>query len=129
MHKTHRTEIQLRFCDTDALGHINNARYLEYLEHARLDFLRRAGTTVQSLILANLKIDYRKQVDPNDAIYIDSWIEKLGNSSIAIKHTMFANGERAADVSSVVVYFDYAAGKSQPLTDEMRQALGEYLAN
>ena len=127
MHKTHRTDIQLRFCDTDALGHINNARYLEFLEHARLDFFRRIGTTVQSLILANLNIDYRKQVDPNDAIYIDTWIEKLGNSSIAIKHTMFANGERAAEVSSVVVYFDYAAGKSQSLTPDMRKALAEYV--
>jgi acyl-CoA thioester hydrolase len=129
MHKTHRTDIQIRFCDSDALGHINNARYLEWLEHARLDFMRQLGTTVQSLILANLSIDYRKQVDPNDALHIDTWIEKLGNSSISIKHTVFANDARAAEVSSVVVYFDYAAAKSQPLTAEMREILGEYLAS
>ena len=118
----------MRFCDTDALGHINNARYAEYVEHARLDFFNAIGTTVRSLILANLNIDYRKQVGPDEAIYIETWIEKLGNSSIVIRHAMFANGECAADVSSVVVYFDYAAGKAQPLTPEIRASLGEYLA-
>ncbi|HEY4131817.1 MAG TPA: thioesterase family protein [Gemmatimonadaceae bacterium] len=129
MHKTHRTEIQMRFCDTDALGHINNAKYAEYVEHARLDFLRHVGTTVQSLILANLNIDYRKQVGPDETIYVESWIERLGNSSISVRHAMFANGERAADVSSVVVHFDYAAGKAQALTDEMRRSLGAYVAS
>jgi hypothetical protein len=42
---------------------------------------------------------------------------------------MFANGERAADVSSVVVHFDYVAGKAQALTDEMRRSLGAYVAS
>jgi acyl-CoA thioester hydrolase len=128
MTTTHRTDIQMRFADTDALGHINNARYAEYVELARLEFLRVLGTSVRSLILANLNIDYRRQVGLDEAIHVESWVEKLGNSSIAIAHTVFANGEPAAEVKSVVVHFDYAASKSQPLTPEMRRALEAYLA-
>ena len=127
-HATHRTDVQMRFCDTDALGHVNNARYLESLETARLDFLSVLGTTVRSLILANLHIDYRRQVELGDRIHVDSWVERLGNSSITIAHTLYANDERAADVTSVVVHFDYERGQSEPLTPEMRAALERYMA-
>ena len=127
MPTTHRTEIQMRFCDSDALGHINNARYAEYAEVARLDFFHVIGTTVRSLILANLNIDYRRQVEIGEKIHIDTWVEKLGTSSVTIGHALMANDKRAADVSSVVVHFDYEAGKPKPLSDEMRAALSRYL--
>ena len=119
----------MRFADTDALGHINNARYAEYVELARLEFLRVLGTSVRSLILASLYIDYRRQIALDEAIHVESWVERLGNSSIAIAHTVFASGEAAAEVKSVVVHFDYAKSKSQPLTPEMRRALEEYLVS
>ena len=35
----HRTDIQMRFGDTDALGHVNNASYASYAEVARLEAL------------------------------------------------------------------------------------------
>jgi acyl-CoA thioester hydrolase len=128
MHNTHRTDIQMRFCDTDALGHVNNARYAEYIELARLEFLRSLGTSVQSLILASLYIDYRRQVSLNERIHVDTWIEKLGNSSITTAHAIFANGERAADVRSVVVHFDYENNKAKALTADLRAALAPFLA-
>lgn len=128
MPTTHRTDIQMRFCDTDALGHINNARYAEYVELARLEFLHLLGSSVRSLILANLCIDYRRQVSVDQKVHIETWVEKLGTTSITIHHTVFANDERAADVTSVVVHFDYAGSKSKPLTDEMRSALAAYVA-
>jgi acyl-CoA thioester hydrolase len=127
MPNTHRTNIQMRFCDTDALGHVNNARYAEYVEVARLEFLGLLGSSVRSLILASLQIDYRRQVEIDEAIHIETWIDKLGTSSIAVAHTVFAGGARAADVKSIVVHFDYASGKSKPLTDDMRRALEGYL--
>ena len=127
MPTTHRTDIQMRFCDSDALGHINNARYAEYAEVARLEFFRVIGTTVESLILANLNIDYRRQVEVGEKIHIDTWVEKLGNSSVTIGHALMADDHRAADVSSVVVHFDYQTGRPKPLSDEMRAALGRYI--
>jgi len=125
--KTHRTDIQVRFADTDALGHINNASFATYAEMARLDFLSTLGESVQRMILANLVIDFRRQVLVTDPVHIDSWVEKLGTTSMSIAHTIFANGERAADITSVVVYFDYDTSKAMPLTDAMREGLRPYL--
>jgi len=117
----------MRFGDTDALGHVNNASFASYAEVARLDFLQRLGKSVRSLILASLYVDYRRQVAFDEAVHIDSWVEKIGKSSFTITQTIFANDERAADVRSVVVHFDYAAGKSRELAPEMRAALEPYV--
>ena len=122
-----RTDIQLRFADTDALGHVNNASFATFAEIARLDFLQRLGGSVRSLILASIHLDFRKQVVLGDTVYVETWIEKLGSSSVTLAQEIYANGEKAADVRSVVVYFDYSNQKSRPLTPEMRAVLQPYI--
>ena len=123
----HRTDVQVRFAYSDALGHINNASFATYAEMARLDFLSTLGESVERMILANLVIDFRRQIQVTDAVHVDSWVERLGNTSMAIAHTIFANGQPAAEVKSVVVYFDYASSKAVPLTQEMRSGLQGYV--
>ena len=53
----------------------------------------------------------------------------IGNSSITLSQTIFAADERAADVRSVVVYFDYQNNKSRELTSEMRSALAPFVTS
>jgi acyl-CoA thioester hydrolase len=107
---------------------VNNASFAQYAESARLEFLLRIGKSVRSLILATLYIDFRRQVKFDDTVHVDTWVERLGNTSITLQHTIFANGERAADVKSVVVHFDYESGTPQSLTAEIRSALEPYVA-
>ena len=113
----------MRFSDTDALGHVNNVSFAAYAETGRVEFLTRLGKAVTSLILANVTIDYRRQITYGESIHIDTWVERLGQSSITLGQTIFANGERAADVRSVAVHFDYASGKPLALTAEIRAEL------
>jgi acyl-CoA thioester hydrolase len=125
--RSHRIDIQVRFGDTDALGHVNNASFAAYVETSRLDFLQCLGKSVRSLILASLYIDYRRQVTFGETVYVETFVQRVGTSSVTLVQTVFADGERAADVRSVVVYFDYANGKSRELTDEMRHALAPFV--
>lgn len=119
----------MRFGDTDALGHINNASFASYAELGRLDFLAQLGGSVQSLILATLCIDFRRQVKLGERLHVDTWVSKLGRSSVTLAQMIYANDERAADVSSVVVYFDYATNKATELTDESRGLLARYASS
>lgn len=123
----HRVDIQVRFGDTDALGHVNNAAFASYAELGRLEFLSALGKAVTSLILANLTIDFRRQVKFRDAVWIETSVRRLGRSSMELAQVVYANGEIAAEIRSVTVHFDYAAGLAQPLTDAMRDALAPYL--
>ena len=123
----HRTDLQMRFCDTDALGHVNNVSFAAYAETGRVDFLKRLGKSVTSLILANVSIDFRRQVSFGEEVHIDSWVESLGRSSITLGQTLWANDERAADIKSVAVHFDYKTGKPIELTAAIRTELAPML--
>lgn len=113
----------MRFSDTDALGHVNNVSFAAYAETGRVDFLKRLGTAVTSLILANVAIDFRRQVTYGEPIHVDTWVEALGRTSITLGQTIWAADQRAADVRSVAVHFDYATGKPIELTDAIRREL------
>lgn len=119
----HRTDLQMRFSDTDALGHVNNVSFAAYAETGRVEFLKRLGKSVTSLILANVSIDFRRQVTYGESIHIDTWVETLGRTSITLGQTIWAGKHRAADVRSVAVHFDYATGRPIELTDEIRREL------
>ena len=126
--RVHHTDVQMRFADTDALGHVNNGSFVLYAETARLQFLADLGTEVASLILAHLAIDFRRQVLFGERIVVDSWIERIGTSSVTILHAIRAGDAVAAEVRSVVVSFDYEAQRARPWTDAMREALGSFVA-
>lgn len=113
----------MRFSDTDALGHVNNVSFAAYAETGRVDFLRRLGKSITSLILANVSIDYRRQISFGESLHMDTWVEALGRSSITLGQTLWANDQRAADIRSVAVHFDYKTGKSVELTPEIRREL------
>ena len=127
--KKHSTPIQLRFADTDALGHINNVSFIAYSETARLNFLQLLGGTVRSLILAHVSVDFRKQVVYTDEVVVESWVDRIGASSMTLQQRVIANGALAADIRNVVVSFDYAAQRAQPWTDEQRNALVDYVVD
>ena len=124
---THTTDIQVRFNDTDALGHINNSSFTHYAEIARIDFLKSSGARESGLILAHIELDFRKQVMFGDEVTVESQIEKLGNSSVTLVQRVLANNELACDIRSVVVNFDYKANKPQRIADEARERLEPYL--
>ena len=124
----HRTPVQMRFADTDALGHVNNGSFVLYAETARLQFLADLGTEVGSLILAHLAIDFRRQVLFGEPIVVESWVERIGTSSVTILHAIRAGDAVAAEVRSVVVSFDYQAQRARPWSDALRSALGTFVA-
>ena len=119
----HRTPIQVRFADTDAQGHLNNGSYAIYAETARLAFFRDLGSAVGSLILAHVAIDFRRQVRFGEAVAVDSWVERVGTTSVTLRHAILADGAAAADVRSVVVRFDYGAQRPAPWTEPQRAEL------
>ncbi len=124
---THRCDIQVRFNDTDALGHLNNNSFAQYAEYARIVFFRDVGVPTIRLILAHLSLDFRKQVYFADPVYVETCVEKIGNSSITMKQTVFANQEPACEIRSVTVHFNYESQKSEAVPAEVRQLLADYL--
>jgi acyl-CoA thioester hydrolase len=116
----------MRFADTDAYGHVNSAAFAEYAEVARLDFTNCLGKSARMLILSSLSIDFRRQVTFGELLHVETWVERLGRTSITLVQTIHGDNKLAADVRSVVVHFDYATGEPRELTTEIRDALSPF---
>lgn len=122
----HRTLIQVRYGDTDALGHVNNAVFASYAEVARMDFFREhvgmyttAGETGGS-IMARLAMDFRSQVRLGQKVEAVTSLAHLGNTSLTMKQQVFADDVLAADIEAVIVHFDYANERPVPVPEELR---------
>lgn len=124
--RTHRTDIQVRFNDTDALGHLNNTAYALYAEQGRVDFLDRFRNEGVYLILAHISLDFLRQVRFRDAVFVLTRVAKVGRTSLTLEQEVYGGGDLAARVRSVVVMFDYAAQKPIPIPDSVRAQLTPY---
>ena len=123
----YHTDIQVRFNDTDAFGHLNNTSFSLYAEQARVSFFREQLGPTGGLILARIALDFRKQVRFGDTVYVTTELERIGTSSTTLWQLVYANQEVAAEVSSVVVFFDYQAQASRPVSASFRQKLEPFL--
>lgn len=127
-----RTEIQVRFNDTDALGHLNNTSYALYAEQGRVEFMdsfRAEGVFPEGVfvILARLELDFLKQVRYRDSVHVLTRVAKLGRTSLTLDQEVYGNGDLAARVRSVVVVFDYQAQQPTPIPERARELLAPYL--
>ena len=119
--------VESRWRDMDAIGHINNATYLTYFETARVDFLKQLGFDLlkrdvdSSVILASMKVDYIKQSTHPSKYSIGCRITRLGNKSFDLLSTIFVKEESSPIVIGVftLVAFNYKTQKSIPLNKDI----------
>lgn len=120
-------ETPVRFGDTDAMGHVNNATFLTYLEDARVGFFADAGgglAGLAGLILARTEVDFvRPILFGTGPVRTSAWVEHVGTKSFRMGYTMEQDGQVVARAVAVLVAYDYAAGTSRPLTDAERAVL------
>jgi acyl-CoA thioester hydrolase len=126
----YHTAIAIRYGDMDTLGHVNNAKYLTYLEQARVGYFRdlplwSGGIASHGLILAKVVIDYRAPLTLDD-ITAEVWtrVSRLGGKSFDLEQRVLCQRAGAtvlaAESTSVVVAYDYLTGQSVTIPDEWR---------
>jgi acyl-CoA thioester hydrolase len=116
----HRRIVEVRFADTDAMGHVNNAAYLTFVEAARLDWwsdvtgeaIQREGDRAEGLILAEADIAYRSPVLFGEIVIVETRATRIGRTSLGVEHRMTVGPpdgpvRLAATVQSVIVRYDY----------------------
>ena len=124
----HEKQIEIRWRDQDAYGHVNNAVYLTYLEEVRDEWLERAlgdAGDAWGYVTARVAIDFRRELtQDDDAIVARLWLTRIGTSSVTTREEIFTvGGELAAEAEAVLVARDTETGRSRPLNDVERAAL------
>ncbi|MDX1757749.1 MAG: thioesterase family protein [Marinobacter sp.] len=125
-------QIEPRFNDTDALGHISNTSYPVWFEQARTPvfelFHPSLDVKTWPLILARIELDLKAQSYWGKPIDIETTIGKVGNSSCQVVQRAFQDGKEVAAGVAVLIYFDYQTETSKPIPEEIRAQLLEHQA-
>jgi acyl-CoA thioester hydrolase len=121
-------QIEIRWRDQDAYGHVNNAVYLTYLEEVRDEWLERAlgdSGDAWGYVTARVAIDFRRELTQDDeAIVARLWLTRIGTSSVTTREEIVTvGGELAAEAEAVLVARDTETGRSRPLSGDERAAL------
>lgn len=127
-HGARRAEITVRGYHLDLYGHVNNARYLEFLEEGRWQWLE--GRADLGALLArglgfsvvNINIDYRRPATLGEVLEVETGLKTLGNRSGVMRQVVRLRGTETvvaqADVTFVIVSSE--TGRAVPLADELR---------
>jgi thioesterase-3 len=106
-------DITVRGFHIDVFGHVNNARYLEFLEDARwciyADMLTELQRRQLALAIVNININYRKEALLHQVLRITAEVTRLGNTSFTISQQVLAVDEPTivfADATLVCVILD-----------------------
>lgn len=127
----HRTHIKVRGYHLDLYSHVNNARYLEFLEEARWTFfedradLPRFMASGLALIVVNINIDYRYPATMGDELVVESSIKSISNRSAVIHQRVLLAGKDTvvADADVTFVAFDSKQEKAVQISGELKALL------
>lgn len=120
-------DIIVRSTEIDVNGHVNNAKYLEYLEWGREEWYDQNGFHYDTIlswglqtVTVNININYRKECRQGDRLSIRTRPEKLGRTSFVMKQEIYnQHGDLAADATVTTVMIDAVTRKSSPVPAQM----------
>lgn len=124
------TEVTVRGYHVDLYGHVNNARYLEFLEEARWEIfekhldLEEWAKSGFSFFVVNINISYKRPAFLAETIEVESGITKFGTKSGTLRQTVYLKGTDTviaeADVTFVIAD---STGKAIPIEGDLLEKM------
>lgn len=124
--------IQIRFSDTDKLGHISNTQYQDYFDLGKVDYFLKVipGMDFSGLCVvgASVKIDYIRQIFLESQIVIKTRTAAIGNKSMTLEHIIAdaVTDEIFSVCSVVLVCFNIKDQTSYPIPEEWKKSIREF---
>ena len=126
--------VEVRYGDLDAQRHVNNAKYLTYMEQARLEYVRHLGLwdgesfAELGMIVAEVQITYRAPIHFGQPVRVGVRVMRLGNKSMLWEYSIedAQDGSLFASAMSVQVAYDYRENKSIPVPEKWRKKISEF---
>ncbi|GAA4372023.1 hypothetical protein GCM10023146_21950 [Nocardioides caricicola] len=122
--------VQVRFSDVDVYGHVNNVKYFEYLQEARIRLIGEVwkGLDPISIVVAQTDVDYRVPILFRPEAYDAwSWVARVGTRSATIESLILDGETVLARARVTIVFFDQHTQRStqppEPYLDRLRALL------
>jgi len=124
-----RVPLSVRWRDLDAFNHVNNSKFLSYLEEARLRWMiGLPGDWIDenvAPVVAAANVNYRRPIEWPNEILVELFVERLGRTSLTIGHRIVHADDASvlyADGNVVMVWIDKARGQAAALPESVRAA-------
>lgn len=126
--------LQLRYGDLDPQWHVNNARFLTFMEHVRFSYVHQLGLFKGNnfldfpLIVADVHISFLAPIEYDEQIRVGMRISRIGNKSLTMEYIIENQdtGVAKSRAEFVMVTYDYNQKKSVPVWPEWRQIISAY---
>jgi len=124
----HRLDMEVRWGDMDALGHVNNIMYFRYFEQTRIAWYEQAGFAPlgsgdTGMVIVDNHAEYLRPVHYPATMDVRMAGHSPGRSSFVAACTIVVNGVLCTRGQSKVVWIDVKSGRSTPLPEDLRAQL------
>ena len=126
---THELEFAVRDYECDLQGVVNNAVYLNYVEHARHEYLEKLGLDFAALhaagcdlVVTRLEVDYKGQLRSGDSFFVESRLRRQSRLRFAFRQTVFRHPNGEIILEAIVVGTGIIDGRPR-LPDEVQALL------
>jgi acyl-CoA thioester hydrolase len=125
-------EVVVRWGDIDLLGHVNNIKYLQYFESARVEYLMRIGMEAPGtawrefgFILSGVECRYKAPVTFPDTLSVGARVSVLGDERLVFQHAAYSHklGKLAALGEAFLVAYDYAESRRTAIPSDLRSSI------
>jgi len=134
--KVPEIDIYVRYCETDASGHVSNISYFIYLEEARTKFFNEIGFSKEkrgdiSFVVASAKCDFIAQAYSFQTLTVTTRVSRIGTKSFTLEHTIKEAKTRKiiASGSVVIVCFNFQTQRAENIPPSLRAALEKVMVN
>jgi acyl-CoA thioester hydrolase len=123
--------IEVRYGDLDPQGHLNNAKYLTYIEQARIHYLHQLGLWDGGsflnigIILADVHLTFRSPIHFGQMVRVGVRVSRLGDKSLNMVYRLedASTGQELAYGSTVSVAYNYHERKTIPVPESWRKSI------
>ena len=126
------TNIKVRGYHLDQHGHVNNVRYMEFLEEARYDLLDPHEDLLLTwkekgvlLFIVNININYLQPAFLGDLLRVETGISKIGRKSGIIHQEIWKKGSKTPIINADVTFvaMNTRTGKAMPFEAELHSCI------
>lgn len=120
----HQKTVTVAWGDMDALGHVNNGRYFDYFQQARIEWLEMLNMDMkqpQGPVVIHIACTFLKPVVYPATLLLTSNVHSLGRSSFMMDHDLYQDEQLMAQGVSKIVWVDYQKNQSIPVPEKIRQ--------
>ncbi len=126
--------IEVRLGDIDAFWHVNNTKFLVYLEHARSLYMQEMGMFDSKdmwnlpLIVGDVHCRYHNPILFGDQVIVSMGVTRIAQKTVTYEYEITGAGGAPlyATAETIMVAYDYNSKKSVPVSDELRRRFSEH---